>query len=429
MRGARTRGKRGAGDRRGAGHGQWEIPYSAVEEKPPDDTVVEVRLMRKGNERLGLVLDASNVVVALRPETPASLSCEIFTGDQILAVQGIECTAEKRVAQLLRELPDAAVYAFTVKRALGHGHAGGGSVGGGPGGSLSTEVAEHGPLLTPEEAKEYEQRELERRQQLRDYIASSSEIGADEKQALQQQLAPRNLTESKYASAKTEMSKEATDQMKAMWYRQARSDLARRLSAAEMLKDEGNDKFAAGEYRDALEEYEYALDLFKYEMANLLRDQEAAELGDLGRGLGSDDLPAIQRVRVPCLLNSSACYIKLGGKKELTRALECCAEVLQAGPPAPQRAKAHFRVGQAHCALENFRESWVALTQAQELNPGSREVRNLQAKVSYELKQLKVRPLRARAPNPHRTRPRPTLGHDPNLPPSPQHSRSRATEP
>ena len=43
-----------------------------------------------------------------------------------------------------------------------------------------------------------------------------------------------------------------------------------------MLKDEGNDKFSEGEYQDALDEYEYALNLFDYEMANLLRDQVRA---------------------------------------------------------------------------------------------------------------------------------------------------------
>ena len=93
-------------------------------------------------------------------------------------------------------------------------------------------------------------------------------------------------------------------------------------------------------------------------MANLCRDQQAAELGDHKRGLGSDDLPAIQQVRVPCLLNSAACHLKLGNvsgaqageggslSTALTTALRCCAEVLQAGPPAAQRAKAYFRMGQ-----------------------------------------------------------------------------------
>lgn len=72
---------------------------------------------------------------------------------------------------------------------------------------------------------------------------------------------------------------------------------------------------------------------------------------------------------MPCLLNSAACHIKLGqaaaatqggiggeSRTRLGKALECCAEVLQAGPPAAQRAKAHFRIGQAHFALENYRE-------------------------------------------------------------------------
>ena len=41
-------------------------------------------------------------------------------------------------------------------------------------------------------------------------------------------------------------------------------------------------------------------------MANLLRDQEAAELGDHKRGLSSDDLPNIQKVRLDGLPNPLA---------------------------------------------------------------------------------------------------------------------------
>jgi hypothetical protein len=45
---------------------------------------------------------------------------------------------------------------------------------------------------------------------------------------------------------------------------------------------------------------------------------------------------------------------------------------------------------QAHVGLGNPREAWAALVQAQEINPSSREIRELLIKVSYELKQLKV---------------------------------------
>ena len=365
---------------------EWEIPFALEGPAAPNtETVIDVRLSRKGDERLGLVLDAANVIVALREGTPAAASGELFVGDTVLAVQGVACTAEKRVALLLRELPDAATYVFTVRRALDLTA----SDLGGMAGFVSEPVAEHGPLLTPEEAAEQAQRELEMRQKMREEVDKLPE-GDELKEQLSKELAPRNLTESKYMSSKTELEPGAKRTMQGMWYRQARQELDRRLSAAEMLKDEGNDKFSEGEYKEALEEYEYALQLFAYEMANLCRDQQAAELGDHKKGLSSDDLPKMQKIRVPCLLNMAACHIKLGSRPDLTKALECCAEVLQATPPAAQRAKAYFRMGQAHFALENFRESWTALVQAQELNPGSREVRSLQSKVSYELKQLKV---------------------------------------
>ena len=179
------------------------------------------------------------------------------------------------------------------------------------------------------------------------------------------------------------------EQYRSAFYRQARSELRRRLSAAEMLKTEGNDMFVAGKFVAALNEYEYAVQLFAHEMANLDRDQEGAGLGAQGRGLSSDDLPRIQGVRVPCLLNAAACHIKIGGADHLVKALERCADVARGAAVPAQRAKAFFRMGQAHHALQNHREAWDALLQAQMLDPSSREVRALQKAVSLALKQLK----------------------------------------
>ena len=358
---------------------EWEIPFAEDGRAAlPEVEMLDIRLTRRGDERLGLVLDESNVLVALREGTPAASSGELLIGDTVVAVQGVACSAERRVAQLLRELPDAASFVFTVRRALDATRMG-----------SSQPVAEHGPLLTPEEAETHAQRQLEQRHAMRKEVEQLPN-DHEGKEAMRAHLQPQNLAESKYISSMEKPSAAAEMQMKDMWQRQARAELQRRLSAAEMLKDEGNDKFSAGEYADALEEYSYALNLFDYEMANLLRDQEAAELGDHKRGLSSDDLPKMQAVRVPCLLNSAACHIKLGGRDHLTKALDCCAQVVQAAPPAEKRSKAHFRTGQAHFLLENYREAWAALQQAQALNPASREVRALQAKVSYELKQLKA---------------------------------------
>ena len=69
----------------------------------------------------------------------------------------------------------------------------------------------------------------------------------------------------------------------------ARAALGRRLEAARQLREAGNAAFADATFAAALREYDFAVDLFR-EVANLARDQREAELGDTGRGLGSDDL-------------------------------------------------------------------------------------------------------------------------------------------
>ena len=215
----------------------WEIPFStSVREKPPVDEIVEVRLFRKGDVRLGLVLDANNMVVALREGTPAALSGDIFVNDTVLAVQGVACSAERRVAQLLRELPDAAVYAFTIRRTLAPNTTR-------RGGELASDVSAHGPLPTPEEAEALRDRELEARQRLREELAASgplsilgNSVSAEERAAVEEELCPRDLRESRYASARVEMSPATKQQLEQMWHLQARSNLAHRLSAAAMLK-------------------------------------------------------------------------------------------------------------------------------------------------------------------------------------------------
>ena len=172
---------------------EWEIPF-AMDAGAPTETaeIVDVRIARKGNERLGLVLDEANVIVALREDTQAAASGNLFIGDTVLAVQGVACSLEKRVAQLLRELPDAATYAFTVRRALDVSPPDVSSM------RLSEQVADHGPLLTPEEQAQYSQRELETRQKMREQLEQLPE-GDEARQALSKELAPRNLTESKCA--------------------------------------------------------------------------------------------------------------------------------------------------------------------------------------------------------------------------------------
>jgi len=178
-----------------------------------------------------------------------------------------------------------------------------------------------------------------------------------------------------------------------LWRGQARQPLTNRLNAAAVMKAEGNDKFSEGDFKQALSEYTSALELFQYELANLVRDQQEAELGDLGRGLGSDDLTRIQKVRIPCLLNAAAANLHLGdaglGSHHFTAALENLSGVLQAGATAAVRAKAHFREARAHLALDNVRQAWQSATLARELSPHSSEIRDLQLQLQRRLRELK----------------------------------------
>ena len=175
-------------------------------------------------------------------------------------------------------------------------------------------------------------------------------------------------------------------QLNAMWERQARDKLPRRLSAAGMLREEGNEKFSRGEYDKALEGT-FALELFKYEMANLCRDQQAAQLGDEKRGLGSEDLPAIQQVL--CLSPELGGVPPQDGRQ---REPFASRRLLRRGGPGGSTAGSapgELPGPQAHKALGNPREAWEALQTAQQLSSSSREVRELQLAVSRDLKALK----------------------------------------
>ena len=176
-----------------------------------DDVLIDVRLERTGNERFGLVLasprealpaSSANVVVALREGTPAALSGEIFVGDQILAVQGVACGADKRAAVLLRELPNVPACTFTIRRtaATTEGRRGAGwplviDTGGGRGGTATgsslrlgrralgppaTGQDEEGFSIEDEEAT-WDDVELERRHELRLALDEEEEAVVEEK--------------------------------------------------------------------------------------------------------------------------------------------------------------------------------------------------------------------------------------------------------
>eukprot|EP00964_Phaeocystis_antarctica_P155208 scaffold124253_cov39-Phaeocystis_antarctica.AAC.1 len=107
---------------------EFEVPYSAslsaaLAAAPPAEelpsTTVEVRLWRDGQAALGLVLDASNHVVALRPCSPAAAAFDegrLHVGDQVLSVCGVSCSDQQRVGEVLRALGPKKVYELQLRR-------------------------------------------------------------------------------------------------------------------------------------------------------------------------------------------------------------------------------------------------------------------------------------------------------------------------
>ena len=107
---------------------EFDVPYCAslsaalADAAPADEpptSIVEVRLWRDGQEALGLVLDASNHVVALRPCTPAAAAFDegrLHVGDQVLSVCGVGCSEQQRVGEVLRALGQKKVYELQLRR-------------------------------------------------------------------------------------------------------------------------------------------------------------------------------------------------------------------------------------------------------------------------------------------------------------------------
>ncbi len=237
---------------------EFEIPYSAAlsaalaAASTPADREVEVRLWREGQGPLGLVLDATNYVVALRHGTPGAAAFDegrLHVGDQVLSVCGVACSEQRRVGEVLRELGAKQVFDFRLRRSAE------------PPAHLPT-----GAALRDELEKQHAEQRQQRQQQQQNGAGrpAGPEAGGGRQLSLEEAMAQAEAEGG-------EVDAKAKARLWPMWRRQARQPLQRRLSAAEMLRQEGNAKFSAGDFEGALREYAFALEMFEYEVQNLVR--------------------------------------------------------------------------------------------------------------------------------------------------------------
>lgn len=117
-------------------------------------------------------------------------------------------------------------------------------------------------------------------------------------------------------------------------------------SQANDAKAEGNRHFGAGEYEDALSQYEIALQI-------------------------SAELESGEDIRSACHSNRSICFLKLGKYDE---AIKECTKALELNP---SYLKALVRRGEAHEKLEHYDEAIADMKKILELDPS-----NVQAKRS-----------------------------------------------
>ncbi|XP_073000709.1 uncharacterized protein [Typha latifolia] len=116
------------------------------------------------------------------------------------------------------------------------------------------------------------------------------------------------------------------------------------LNQANDAKAEGNRLFSAGEYDDALSQYELALHI-------------------------ASEVESSEEIRSMCHANRAICFSKLGKYdetiKECTKALEL----------NPSYSKALFRRGEAHEKLEHFEEAIADMKKIIELDPSNDHAR------------------------------------------------------
>lgn len=147
-----------------------------------------------------------------------------------------------------------------------------------------------------------------------------------------------------------------------------------RVETAEERKGEGNELFKRGDWAAALKKYRAGL--YQVEFDEMSWNFE----------LMDDHRDMVNNVRLPLLLNSAACSLKVESEKALSQALEFCEEALKIDQ---KNAKALFRKAQALLKQEKVEKSVDVLKEAVKAAPGDKLIRATLARAVAQLKSEK----------------------------------------
>lgn len=143
-------------------------------------------------------------------------------------------------------------------------------------------------------------------------------------------------------------------------YDQAKRDLYKGLSAAEIDKLEGNELFKRGKIQDAIDRYTKAISKCK------------------------DDDEKQKEVKSDCYCNRAACYVQL---YEPVKVRDDCNAALLLNP---NNVKALLRRGQALEGLEKYKDSLADFQQALKLDPNNSMAIQAIARIQRAMKQLGI---------------------------------------
>ena len=142
-----------------------------------------------------------------------------------------------------------------------------------------------------------------------------------------------------------------------------------KLAEGSKLKEQGNEHFKAGEYKQAVAKYDKAIGIFDSGAGMDDSDEDGEEGAQAKEKKGEAAAAAMKQSSIACHLNSAAAFLKL---KKHNKAIDHCTKALAADP---KNVKALYRRGQAHAEDSDFELAKRDFEKVLELDPSNKDAK------------------------------------------------------